>query len=223
MTYPSVMDEVSTLAQVIAGKSLARYGDGEFNLCAGVDIPCQDWSAPLQHRLIGILKDSGQCLVGIPNLYSETPKREFWDKYHAAARFLTGRDYVSAFISRPDSAPWINTPTYWTLLESLWKGLDVTVVRGSMRGLTRQDLSSANSVREIICRKQHAFSEYSELLRKIGTPDRVLLCCGPTATVLAVDLCAKGVHAIDIGHAALFLRKHRRGEPMTITAADKVA
>jgi hypothetical protein len=31
------------------------------------------------------------------------------------------------------------------------------------------------------------------------------------------------VHAIDLGHVGMFLRKRRRGEPMTVTAADKVA
>jgi hypothetical protein len=41
--------------------------------------------------------------------------------------------------------------------------------------------------------------------------------------VMAADLCAKGVHAIDIGHVGLFLKKHRRGESMTVTEADKVS
>jgi hypothetical protein len=40
---------------------------------------------------------------------------------------------------------------------------------------------------------------------------------------MAVDLCAIGIQAIDLGHIGLFLRKHRRGEPMVVTQADKDA
>jgi hypothetical protein len=39
--------------------------------------------------------------------------------------------------------------------------------------------------------------------------------------VLAVDLARRGVHAVDLGHVGMFWRKHRRGEPMWVTKADK--
>ena len=225
MIYPKVMDELATLAAVVEGRSIARYGDGEFNLCAGLSIPCQEWSRSLQHRLIGILKDPHEtgCIVAIPNLHSETPKRLFWDKYHASARFLSGHVYASSFVTRPDSAPWINTKSYWLALESLWFNRDVTLVRGSARSLTAADLTSANAVTEIVAPKTNAWSGYRELLERVGTPQTALLCLGPTATVMAVDLCAKGVHAIDLGHAGMFLHKHRRGEPMVVTAQDKAS
>jgi hypothetical protein len=60
-------------------------------------------------------------------------------------------------------------------------------------------------------------------MREIGSPERVLLCLGPTATVMAVDLCARGIHAVDLGHLGLFYKKHLRGDPMVRTDADKVA
>ena len=57
---------------------------------------------------------------------------------------------------------------------------------------------------------------------RIGTPDHsVLLCLGPTATVLAVDLCARGVHAVDLGHLGMFWKKRLRGLPMWVTPEDK--
>jgi len=223
--YPSILTESSTLQRVLAGDSLARYGDGEFNLAEGHSIPCQRHSPELERRLRGILVDSGRCIVGIPNLDSATPKAAFWHKYQRVTPLLApGRVYGSSFISRPDSAPWVNTATYWADIERLWAGLDVTVVRGagSTKGLTRADMTTAKSVREVLCPRQHAFEEYADLLEAIGTPERVLLCCGPTATVLAVDLCRHGIHAVDCGHVALFLRKYRNGEPMIRTEADKV-
>jgi len=223
--YPSVIDEVATLQAVLDGSSLARFGDGELNLARGLDIPCQRWSAGLQHRLMGILEDSGRCLVGIPNIHSATPKAVFWSKYLTLAPpLLADREYVSAFISRPDSAPWIDTPVYWDALEMLWAGKDVTLVRGdSLKALSPIDLDSAKSIRTILVRKTNAFACYDETLDLIGRPSGpVLLCAGPTATVLAVDLCARGVHAVDLGHVGVFLRKHRRGDMATsLTPAEK--
>lgn len=225
MKYPTVLSEVETLQRVIAGASLARYGDGEFVLASGVGIKCQALDVRLERRLRGILADSGDCLVGIPNLRMDGPKAVYWQRRAGQfAKHLTDREYASAFISRADSAPWINTPEYWALLASLWIDQDVTLVRGaSSKALQPSDLVGAREVKQVICQPQHAFDGYDDILELVGTPKRALLCLGPTATVLAVDLCAKGVHAIDLGHAALFLRKARRGEPMVITDADKAA
>lgn len=221
--YPHVLSESLTLDAVLHGYSLARYGDGEFHLCSGLGVKCQRYDSTLQARLVSILDNSGDCLVGIPNLHADTPKKMFWKPFMGASRFLTNRPYVSAFVSRPDSAPWIDTPDYWRTVESLWRGQDVTLVRGSERSLTAKDLIGAGKVTEVIGSKLHAWADYERLMEQIGKPARALLCLGPTATVMAVDLCANGVHAIDLGHVGLWLRKHRRGEPMVRTEADKVS
>lgn len=222
--YPDVLDELSTMRRVVAGASLARYGDGEFKLCRGGGIKPQQPDASLRRRLTAILQESGSCMVGIPNLHCPSPKAEYWHAQAALdpALLNPARRYVSAFISRPDSAPWIDDPAYWDLIESLWLGRSITLVRGGKRSLTSEDLMGAGVVREVICPSQHAFSDYDAILARIGTPERALLCLGPTATVMAVDLAAKGVHAIDLGHLGMFLRKHRRGEPMWVSKAEKI-
>lgn len=220
MRYPRVLGEIETLRTVVAGRSLARYGDGEFKMAArNVGIKSQSADPALSDRLRTILHDSGDCLVGIPNIHADTPKRAFWDTQTRYAALLADRPYVSSFITRPDSAPWINTPDYWRLVESLWRGQAVTVVRGSGKSLAPEDLVGAGEITDILCRKQHAFQDYDEILSRIGTPARVLICLGPTATVLAVDLCARGVHAIDLGHIAIFLRKVRRNESLVVEDA----
>ncbi len=215
-SYPFVLDESATLDRVLAGASLARYGDGEFKI-AGTEssIKSQPYDLKLSRRLNHILRDSGACMVGIPNIHSATPKAEFWGRQMQFCSLLDeARRYVSSFITRPDSAPWINEPSYWERLESLWVGHDVTLVRGSDKGLKPEDLIGAGTVTEVLAPRQGAWAEYDALLKRIGRPKRAILCLGPTATVMAVDLCARGVHAVDLGHAAMFLRKHRRGEPM---------
>lgn len=223
MKYPSVLGESATLDRVLAGASLARYGDGELKMAEhGSGIKSQVADPYLSRRLRDILLDSGACLVGIPNIHSDTPKAPHWGKFTRYASLLADRPYVSSFVTRPDSAPWINVPDYWARLESLWLGQDVTLVRGSTKSLTADDLVGAATVTEIIAPRQHAWAEYPTLLERIGRPARALICLGPTATVMAVDLCAKGVHAIDLGHVGMFRRKHLRGDPMWVTDHDKL-
>lgn len=228
--YPIVRSEDDTLKRVLAGASIARYGDGEFKHCADQRNVSQAADPALAARLRNILHESGNCMVGIPNLNPDAlagmseEKREWWTKIGKSVRaeyFAAERTYSSAFITRPDSAPWINRPDYWHAIESLWLGLDVTLIRGTHKGLTPDDLAGARSVREIRAAAQHAYSDYAGILERTGKPARALICLGPTATVLAVDLCARGVHAIDLGHIALFLRKFRRGEPMWLSKDDK--
>jgi hypothetical protein len=207
--WPAVLREEETLRLVVEeGRSLARYGDGEFKLCYGGSIKSQRHEPLLGKRLREILKASGDCLVGIPNLLQ--PTKPFWDQFRTEKiRNLLSMDrvYGSAFVSRPDSAPWIHTPAYWKQVERLWKGRAVTLVRGSGKSLTASVLASAASVNEILCARQHAWAERAELLERIGRPERVLLCCGPTATVLAVELAAKGVHAVDLGHIGMWFKR----------------
>lgn len=220
--WPDVLPEDETLNWVIAGASIARFGDGEFNLCVGQDCITQPYNLPIASALKKILREPSNCLVGIPRL-GLGPKHLFWARFHRPDIWeLFGQNkYVSAFITRPDSAPWIDRPEYWSKVRSLWIGKNVTLVRGSDKSLTASMLKGAASVREIIAPKRNAFASYTDLMRQIGTPQTALLCLGPTATVMAHDLSRRGVHAIDIGHIGLFLAKHLAGKPMVVTAKDK--
>lgn len=211
MRYPEVASEDETLDLLLAGRSIARYGDGEFRLMVGGDRRGQIYDATLARRLREILIESGECLVGIPNIHSDTPKQQFWQRFAGGwvTKHLAARSYVSSFISRPDSAPWINRPDYWAKVRSLWAGKDVTLVRGEgQKSLTAERMPEAKSVREVIGPSLGAFAEYDRLMSEIATPDHpVILCLGLTATVMASDLCAKGVHAMDLGHIGMFTKR----------------
>jgi hypothetical protein len=227
-TYPEVRSESDTLDAVLAGASLARFGDGELKMIEGASLKSQSHHPMLAARLRAILQDSGNCLVGIPNIHAvirqsvNRQKAEHWGRHVVYARLLATRTYVSAFVTRPDSAPWIDVPDYWSRVEALWHGRDVTVVRGSGKSFTADDLTGAGTVTEILAPRQHAWKDYDSILERIGTPERVLIGLGPTATVLAVELCARGVQAIDLGHLGMFWRKHLRGDPLVVTEWDKL-
>jgi len=222
--YPRVLSEFDTMRAVVGGRSLSRYGDGELRQADRVcNIKPQVADAALTARLRAILLDSGACLVGIPNIHDPGPKAVHWNTYQWASKLLADRPYGSAFVTRPDSAPWINDDAYWTLVQSLWLNKSVTLVRGQQKSFTADVLleAGASEVREILAPVRDAWANYAEILAEIGTPETALLCLGPTATVLAVDLCAKGVHAVDLGHLGMFWKKRLRGLPMWVTPDDK--
>ena len=76
-------------------------------------------------------------------------------------------------------------------------------------------LDGAKSISRIIfCPVKNAFNKYDQILsafNDIDTDNLILVALGPTATVLAYDLCKKGYQAVDIGHISeeyeCFLRK----------------
>jgi hypothetical protein len=216
LPYPRVLGELATLEAVHVGRSIARYGDGELKIAKGADAKSQAGNPELARRLRAILLDAGErCLVAIPNIATDaTPKLDFWRQYRDQrwTRFYSrGVTYGSSFITRPDSAPWIDNADYWQRVIDLWRGLDVVLVRGSSKSLCAADLVLAKSVDEIVASRQHAWADYPHLMRRLaGEKRRVILCLGATATVLAYDLAALGVHALDLGHIGMFLRKEGR-------------
>lgn len=213
--YPRVLNERATLEAAHAGRNLARYGDGELKLALDRDAKSQHGDAELARRLREILRaPSGKCLSCIPNIRTDaTPKVEFWRQYRAEryTRLYGAGEFGSSFITRPDSAPWIDTPDYWARVVDLWRDRDVVLVRGSSKSLTSADLGAAKTVDEVIVSRQHAWVDYAPLMARLaGEKRRVLICLGATATVLAFDLAALGVHALDLGHIGMFLRKEGR-------------
>lgn len=214
MKYPRVLSEGDTLAAAHDGMSLARYGDGELKLALDKDAKSQRGAPDLAKALRRILSaPPSPCLVCIPNIESATPKAPFWGQYKAEkyTGLYSAPLYGSSFITRPDSAPWIDTPEYWSSVIRLWRGRDVVLVRGSSKSLTKDDLRAARSVDELVVSRQHAWEDYPALLARLVTERRrVLLCLGATATVLAFNLARAGVHALDLGHVGMFLRKEGR-------------
>lgn len=212
LRYPRVLTEFDTLACATQDKSLARYGDGEFNLVKGGNCISQKFDRAIQKELAAILTSKTEtCLVCIPTMDKSGPKADRWRKYEREySRFLNpGKIYGSAFVTRPDSAPWIATDTYFDSVEALWKGKDVALVHCGERSLVPAHLVGVKSVYSILCPRRDAY-EYVDALEAavLSTGVKVaILCAGPTATCLAHRLSKKGVQAIDLGHIGMFWRR----------------
>jgi len=207
-----VLDERQTIEHAVAGQSLARFGDGELRLALGGEAKSQQRNRELSVQLRQILREPGPALVCIPR--HEGPKKLWWEEYQRP-KFTALYEqplYGSAFISRPDSAPWIDTPEYWSRVSDIWKGRDVVLMRGGENSLRPEQLAGAESVTDLIGPPLHAFASIEALMRDtVRAVHRypqglVLLCLGATATVMAWRLAQLGRQAIDIGHIGMFMR-----------------
>jgi len=218
------MSEEATLANCQL-KSIARFGDGEWRCAVGGGCTSQRADPSLAKELQAILKAEHEgCMVGIPNpFHDDAPRRESWIRYTEPkfSSLLAGdkRAYWSSFITRPDNAPWIDTPTYWASVRDLWRGKHVVLVVGTekdgpepeRKSLHLDMMGDAASVETVLGPRQHAYEQADRLEREAydaarRNGARVLLCLGTTATVLAWRLSRRGVHALDLGHIGMFMR-----------------
>lgn len=212
--YPEVTDELLTLKYISEGRSIARLGDGELNIAmGGSGISQREVPPEMRKEMLQVLANPGKCLVGIPNPFSRTPKKQSWLKY-ATKDVIAGcmllPKYVSSFITRPDSAPWIDTPAFWSMMRGLWRNKEVTLVYGGPTSKSLQPewllKDGARIVHPILGKRSGAYCGIDELEGLIGKPKHpVLLCLGPTATILAWRLAQKGVWAMDLGHVGMFI------------------
>lgn len=223
--YPQVIDEFKTIDALLEGRSIARFGDGEIKLINGGNCVSQKANTLIAAELSDILlKPQAACLTGIPNIEGgKSPKDWFWNKYHTSKKltdlYNPHKQYHSSFITRPDSAPWIDTPQYWQKVVKLWAGKRVLLITGGRSSALRVDtMPEAESIIEMRGPETDAYSFIDkmeeEAIHLRGTYNTAILCLGPTATCLANRLARAGIHALDLGHIAIYYRRHLKGEPM---------
>lgn len=209
MNYPKVMTEDETIDRALSGQSISRFGDGELRLALGRASVSQVAASPLRGELVTILRNKGPALVCIPNVHSATPNDRTWANYATAdyVRLYGPGEFGSSFVTRPDSAPWIDRPDYWEKVSKLWADRDAVLVAGSpAKSFGAGALASARSVRLVIAPERDAYSAIDRLAEEIGKPSGpVLLCAGAAATVLAARLARRGVWALDLGHMGHFM------------------
>jgi glycosyltransferase family protein len=223
---------VETVNEIIKGKSITRFGDGEFDMIYGIGMNYQKYNPELAKRLEEIVKsyDEG-ILVGIPNVFNLDYceeytgfATEFWPKWVNNYKFkivrLLRRDrqYYSAQISRfyLDYKDKSHVGDYVENLKKIWDKKDVVIIEGekSRLGIGNDLFDNMNSIERIICPSENAFEYYDRIYNealKIDKNKLILLALGPTATVLSYDLYKAGYHTVDIGHVDIeyewFLRK----------------
>ena len=204
-----------TMDQILERRlSLARYGDGELLLMSvpSHNLPFQRNSPELREGLKAALSPDwvapGKVLVALPPAWRG--HLHWMGTYIKAWPTLKplidpSRRYGDAFVSRPEmfEKEGKSGIAQW---RRLWQGRPVLVVtgRGSRFDLIPELFDCAGKVDVLHTAPAHAFAEREAILQGVveraNADTLVLLSLGPTATVLAHSIAAKGVQALDIGH-----------------------
>ncbi len=216
MNYPQVHDEAATLLKLTReGKSIARFGDGEFKMMDGAgyvrEPPNEKLAAELRNTLARPHKN---LLVAIPTMDKSGPKYASWARHKERfARIIRyahagNTEFWSAFISRPDSAPWIRTLDFAREFEKLWVGKRVWVLCEADSGALRAIRDAAEVIHHE-CPSHGAYAHIADFEHAAAAakPDVAIMACGMTATCLAQRLSRRGIQAIDFGSGGSFIAK----------------
>lgn len=209
------------------GRSIARFGDGEFRLCFGKKSISQLPDVKLQEELQYILKTGSthNCLVGIPPVNDPDVTDGIRAFYADIGRqkFLKLPDpkklYHSSYITRPTFKPSFWNDEYQESVVDLWRNKDVILVvskhhgDGNPTSLRPARMPEAKSVHMVYGPWRDAYADIDSLEKQIQDKwpyhDAVFLCLGATATVLSWRLSQKGIIAYDVGHLGQYVQRWR--------------
>lgn len=226
--YPSILSAKETIDLLVnERKSLARFGDGEFAAIAGrIRHRFQtEIDEGLRQRLLEVLQSEEEnLLIGIADnygsleKYTEQAKREIRCYLNPQVRkehlslLDPQKTYYDAYVTRPyvmyadnqTAAP----AERFADLQKIWENRNCVFVEGcyTRLGIGNDLFDNAGSIQRILGPAENAFSKYQEILdscMKQKKDTLFLLALGPTATVLAYDLCRAGYQAVDVGHVDL--------------------
>ncbi len=224
---PKVLSQTDSVKEIIkTKKSVARFGDGEFNLILGNAIGFQEFDPKLQARLKEILttKDDS-ILIGISNRFGrlddvDANVRAYWRGFMGRHRqelyklLDFNRTYIDTCMTahaievEDHTTPEVQAESaaYYNEVRKIWDGQDITIIKGAgTEKFTHDIYDNAKSVSYIYGPKEHAFREYDRILEEAKQlpKDRLIIAIlGPTAKLLAYDLNKLGYRVLDIGHMA---------------------
>ncbi len=216
-----ILNKEETINKIIQGYSISRYGDGEFSLVyKSKGINFQDFDIEISKRLNEILKSNlKKHLVAIPSPLIKVDdlmrgEGYYWSKFYFQSKKYLDRVldpnkiYYDSMITR-FYMPYTQKDKNINIIEKLIKYFekkDILIIEGENTrfGLGNSLLKGTNSISRFLLPSKNSFSKYNEVLEEVlmNIPKEtlILIALGPTATVLAYDLCLNGYQAIDIGH-----------------------
>ena len=247
---PSVMSDTQTLNYVLDNEcSVARFGDGEFDLMCGIGIKFQKADKTLKRRLNQIAKFCRKnyndgCLICLPNVFSQKKNREvfvktsygwwkrfltftkgLWYKKFSSKSFIYGDTNISRFYMEVNDKK--RTYEYVNQLKKIWDEKNIVFVEGikSRLGEGNDLFDNAASVKRILCPSANAFEKYDTILSRVMAlttkTDLIICALGPTATVLCYDLYLNGRRAIDLGHIDVEYEWFRMGATEKVRVLGK--
>ena len=226
------------------GGSIVRFGDGEFSILVGKHSPgFQKASAKLKADLKQVLEsDLNSLLICVPVYFSDADQFDqlkpasqlFWyrflkNRHPWLENSLTHHVYGNAQISRPyiDTLNNLSATYVFEQFKKIFSGRKIVIVEGSQTrfGVGNDLLAGAKSVSRIITPAVNAYDFYPEIKRQAEQLafENVLfiVCLGPTAKILTLELTQKGYQTLDLGHLDIEYEWFRRGAKEKILIPGK--
>ncbi len=246
---PQVMSTDEVVDYIVENRaSIARIGDGELACMYGKDLNFQKSTPRLQQMMHDVCDcDDQRLLIGIPDTFERLERyndveQRFWQVHfyfqrrHWMQVLKRDKKYANTFLSRFYSMEWNKDLAghRLTQLKRLWEGRDVIFIEGkdSKLGVGNDLFDNVKSIRRIIGPSKNAFDKYDELLQTalsistsstsstLSTP-LFILALGPTATILAYDLCKHGHQALDLGHMDIEYEWFKMGATSKVPVTGK--
>lgn len=243
-----IMGPERTLRYILKHRcSIARYGDGEFDLITSArDLHFQPRNGLLAEKLAQVLdcRDK-RLLLCIPRCFNTVKgcnehSGTFWiewgkrENHHRKIvdliRSHTGLWYRfgDSQITRP-YIDWVDSKRAertFPMLKALWKDRDILIVEGEQTrlGVGNDLYSGAASIKRILAPAVGAFEHYDEIKETILEHYRgelIIMALGPTATVLAADLATMDIQALDIGNIDIEYEWYLRGAKERVAIPGK--
>ncbi len=243
-----IMSPERTLRYIAKQKcSIARYGDGEFDIMTSSrDLHFQRKNNLLAARLSEVLSSPKKnLLLCIPRCFNtikgcDDHSGPFWiewgrqDNHHQKIvnliRSYAGRNYL--FGDSQITRPYIDWKTKdradrtFPMLKALWANRDIIIIEGEQTrmGVGNDLFDDAASVKRILAPAVGAFEKLDEIKEAIlhhYQGELLIMALGPTATVLAADFAAMGIQALDIGNIDIEYEWYLRGATTRIAIPGK--
>lgn len=214
MSYEKLVDEFN------AGKSVARYGDGELRILERIPSNFyQKNNDKLVEELEKITLHKNKKLIVCMPLPLKSTKglvfstklfwisNTYWNRKKWAKYIDLDYEYGNTQVTRPyiDYIDKESAKKRYENLRRIWDGKSICLIEGSKTHLGEgNDLfNNAKEIKRIIAPATNAFDHIDELLAKAKKVDKkfiFLIALGPAATVLASELAKHERRAFDVGH-----------------------
>lgn len=237
---PNIKTSEETIQELVtSNKSLARFGDGEIGICDGIDLYYQNYDKRLAMRMKEILANEQEnlcvaiCDVFAPtyNIIERLRDTNHIEKYHYIYNVPRIRRMYDKYINY--SIQYYSTQYFSTERRicdfEIWrhffegKKLVLTGCKEAFDNLKFNIYDTAQELHYEFVPNKNCFSVYDETLARLKAYNKEfihILMCGPTACVLASDLCKEGFKALDLGHFAKHYDWYKRGIDVAATAEN---
>ncbi|MBP3314119.1 MAG: DUF1792 domain-containing protein [Oscillospiraceae bacterium] len=226
-TFPSVKADIMSSADTAdflqQGKSLIRFGDGEFGIYRGKDIHYQAWSPALKAEFDEIKakyeKDPLTCpyLLAVPKDFMTVSGLKLMKKRVYVSSWAESRLQFQKTFRRdiPYGDSFLFAKENFAIYSQLWKNeyapQNVIFVHNQEKYAGKFAQTYGKNVRFVQCPAQNAYAEADTLEKTIlqvieqekWTAEDVCitLSAGPAGKALVYRLSKLGYHCIDAGHS----------------------